>query len=63
VLDHYASQTDDQTIAEDEAARDDASGTTMTIPTELVPDVRDMIARHKRRAWPAARIASVHLMH
>lgn len=47
VLAHYESQTDDEAIAEDEAALEPESETLMQVPVELVPIVRDMIARHR----------------
>lgn len=50
VLGHYESQTEDEAVAEDEASKDDPSGTLMAVPTELVPEVRDLIAKHKKRA-------------
>ena len=50
VLSHYESQTETEAVAEDEAAQDDKSGTMMTVPTELVPEVRELIAKHKKRA-------------
>ena len=50
VLSHYESQTEEEAVAEDEAARDDTLGTMMAVPTELVPEVRELIARHKKRA-------------
>ena len=50
VLSHYESQTEDEAVAEDEAARDDTSGTMMAVPTELVPEVRERIAKHQQRA-------------
>jgi hypothetical protein len=48
-LAHYESQTDDETVAEDEAAYDD-SHAAMEIPQELVPAVRELIAKHRRSA-------------
>jgi hypothetical protein len=50
VLGHYESQTEDEAVADDEAATEDPSGTLMAVPTELVPEVRDLIAKHKKRA-------------
>lgn len=47
VLAHYESQTDDEAAAEDEAAYDDITQTVMEVPNELVPQVRELIARHK----------------
>lgn len=45
VLEHYESQTDDESVAEDEAAWEDRSQTAMEIPVELVPLVRELIAK------------------
>ena len=45
VLAHYEAQTEDEAVAEDEAASEDVSQTLMEIPTELVPQVRELIAR------------------
>ena len=45
VLEHYESQTDDESVAEDEAAWEDRSQTAMEIPGELVPLVRELIAK------------------
>jgi hypothetical protein len=47
VISHYESQSEDEDVAEDEAAMD---GTVMAVPSELVPEVRDLIAKHKKRA-------------
>jgi len=48
VLEHYEQQTDDQAVAEDEAAYEDSAQTLMEVPTELVPTIRELIAKHKR---------------
>jgi hypothetical protein len=48
VLDHYENQTDDEAVAEDEAAFEKEGETVMTVPHELVPAVRELIAKHKR---------------
>jgi hypothetical protein len=45
VLEHYESQT---AVAEDEAAL--ARPIVMDVPAELVPTVRELIAKHKKRA-------------
>ena len=50
VLSHYESQSKDEAVAEDEAASENASDTIMAIPTELVPKVRELIAKHKKTA-------------
>ena len=48
VLDHYESQTDDQAATEDQEAFESTTHTAMEVPVELVPEVRELIA--KRRA-------------
>jgi hypothetical protein len=48
VLSHYEEQSEPEAVAEDEAASEDKSQTVMEIPNELVPAVRELIA--KRRA-------------
>ena len=48
VLGHYEHQTDDEAVAEDEAAYEAPQHTAMEIPIDLVPAVRELIA--KRRA-------------
>ena len=47
VLAHYESQTEEEAVAEDEAAFETVGQTVMEIPTELVPKVRELIAKHK----------------
>jgi hypothetical protein len=49
VLAHYETQTDEETVAEDEAFFEDQSHTVMEIPSELVPMVRELIAKHQGR--------------
>ena len=46
VLAHYGSQEEDEAVAEDEAAFDDPNQTIMKIPHELVPVVRELLAKH-----------------
>lgn len=48
VLEHYDQQTDSEAIAEDEAAYEATTTTSMKIPVKLVPAVRALLA--KRRA-------------
>jgi hypothetical protein len=50
LLSNYESQSEDEAVAEDEAAQEGSSGTMMAVPTELVPEVRELIAKHKKRA-------------
>jgi hypothetical protein len=45
VLAHYEDQTEDEQFAEIEAAHEAASVTLMAVPTELVPEVRALLAR------------------
>ena len=47
VLEHYETQTEDQALAEDEAASEMSGQTLMEVPTELVPAVRELLAKHK----------------
>lgn len=47
VIAHYEQQTEDEAVAEDEAAFQDPSNTLMAIPTELVPAVIELINRHE----------------
>jgi hypothetical protein len=45
VLAHYEGQTDEEAVAEDEAAYEDSGDTLMKIPYKLVPIVRDLITQ------------------
>ncbi len=45
VLEHYESQSEEQAVAEDEAALEDSSQTIMEVPNDLVPKVRELIAK------------------
>lgn len=45
VLEHYESQSEYEALAEDEAAYEDSNQTFMEIPNELVPVVRELIAK------------------
>ena len=47
VIAHYETQTEEEAVAEDEAAFEDQTQTVMEIPTELVPMVRELIAKHQ----------------
>lgn len=47
VLSHYEEQTEAEAIAEDEAAFEDQLHTVMEVPKELVPAIRELIARHQ----------------
>ena len=45
VLEHYESQSEYEALAEDEAAYENPNQTFMEIPNELVPVVRELIAK------------------
>ena len=46
VLKHYEEQTEDEAVAEDEAAFEDQTQTLMEVPTALVPAIRELIAKY-----------------
>jgi hypothetical protein len=48
VLEHYENQTEEEAVAEDEAAWETSGHTVMDIPNELVPAVRDLLAKAER---------------
>ena len=50
VLEHYEAQSDEEAVAEDEASFEATTHTTMEVPVDLVPAVRELIAKHRRRA-------------
>ena len=54
VIAHYEAQTEEEAVAEDEAAFEDQTQTIMEIPTELVPMVRELIAKHQDTGKPGA---------
>jgi hypothetical protein len=45
LIDHYENMDEDELLAEDEAAREAEGQTIMMIPTDLVPAVRELLAR------------------
>ena len=45
VLAHYETQTEDEAVAEDEAAWEDTAQTFMEVPNALVPAVRELLAK------------------
>lgn len=47
IIDHYENQTEDEAVAEDEAAMAGPGQTLMPVPDDLVPIVRDLIAKHR----------------
>ncbi len=49
VIAHYEQQSEEEAVAEDEAAFEDTAFAVMEIPKELVPTVREMIAKHEKK--------------
>ena len=47
VLAHYEEQSEEEAVAEDEAAYEAQDLTVMEVPTDLVPAIRDLIAKRK----------------
>jgi hypothetical protein len=47
VLAHYENQTEDEALAEDEAAYHAEGQTVMIVPTDLVPAIRQLIGRRR----------------
>jgi hypothetical protein len=47
VLEHYEAQTDEEAVAEDEAARERPHSTFIEVPNELVARVEELIAKHE----------------
>jgi hypothetical protein len=52
VLIHYDTLPEDAALAEDEAAFEATTQTVMLVPTELVPAIRELIARNASKAPP-----------
>jgi hypothetical protein len=52
VLAHYEQQTEAEAVAEDEAAFEDSTQAVVEVPRDLVPAIRELIAKHteSRRA-------------
>ena len=48
LLSHYEAQTEVEAVAEDEAAFEDDAEVVMGVPRELVPIVRELIAKHRQ---------------
>ncbi len=47
VISHYEEQAEEEAVAEDEAAFEDKSLAVMEVPKQLVPAIREMIARYQ----------------
>lgn len=63
VIDHYENQTEEEALAEDEAAFNDPTQTPMMVPRELVPEVMRLIYKfddEREAARTAATASSNH---
>lgn len=49
VLEYYENQTDEEAMAEHEAALSTPEHTVMEVPAELVPVFRQLIAEHEKK--------------
>ena len=47
VLEHYEAQSDDEAVAEDEAAFESPTHTAIEVPVDLVSEVRELIAKRE----------------
>jgi len=47
VLAHYEQQSEDEAVAEDEAAFEKNGEAMMEVPYELIPTIRELIAKHQ----------------
>ena len=45
VLAHYEHQTDEEAVAEDEAAYEDSAQSMIEVPNDLLPAVRELLAK------------------
>ena len=52
VLAHYEGQSEAEAVAEDEAAFADEPHTVIEVPTDLVPTIRELIAKHRKQHQP-----------
>jgi hypothetical protein len=47
VLEHYEAQSEEEAVAEDEAAFEQPGQTVVEIPSDLLPAVRELLAKRK----------------
>ena len=47
LLNHHEHQSDEEALAEDEAAYESTTHSAMEVPVELVPDVRELSAKKR----------------
>jgi hypothetical protein len=49
VLAHYETQTEEETVAEDERAFEERGRVVIEIPVELIPVIREVIAQYQAK--------------
>jgi hypothetical protein len=49
VIAHYERQTEEEAVAEDEAAFEDETLAVVGVPKELVPEIRKIIAKYEKK--------------
>lgn len=54
VMEHYERQTEEEAVAEDEAAFEDEGLALVEVPQELLPAVRSLIADYERKRKASA---------
>jgi len=50
LLESYEAQSDEEAVAEDETSCEATTHTVMEVPIDLVPAVRELIAKHRSSA-------------
>ena len=48
LLSHYEAQTEEEAVAEDEAALENDAEVVMGVPRDLAPIVRELITKHRQ---------------
>ncbi len=54
VIEYYEGQTEDEAVAEFEAAYESRDDPMIAVPVDLVPVVRELIAKHRKAAEASA---------
>jgi hypothetical protein len=49
VIEHYENQTDEEAVAEDEAAYSDPNSSIVIVPNELMPEIRKLLGEYQDR--------------
>ena len=48
LVSHYEAQSEEEAVAEDEAAFENDAEVVMGVPRDLVPAIRELIAKHRQ---------------